>query len=469
MASVVQMPSGRFRAFARVKEMKAVQSFDRRDEAEVWANATEKRMRAGRWVAPTVKRQDVRKTVKEGFATYVESEDWLSKAEVTRRVELAKQLPVIKELGSKRLSELSQDDVRNYIAMRRKTRPARVKQSDPDARLSPDQIRLEVAALSAMCNFAISQHWMESNPTRDVKRPTSNRRTARINDELIGQILSHPKVRGDTRAYVFFRLLFSSVCRPGELATAKKDWYRRNPPQIHIPRTKNEDERAIIIPNSIALSFERYIDSDDTNSPYIFTTAARKKGTWKPFNYASIWAVVARDLNLKEMGIVPHVARHEGVSRLFERTTLSDGQIAAVSGHRTAQALWRYKHLRAEHSRGVLNALDSLIHNAVDAAISPGKHTSRELAPGEMLVPINPPLERRINPKKMQQELKARQEFERRHGAVYFHENPARKVERENRLQPDDGTSTAPNKPLTLEQFEELRAALVPRTESDGD
>ncbi len=109
--------------------MKAVQSFDRRDEAEVWANATEKRMRAGRWVAPTVKRQDVRKTVKEGFAAYVESEDWLSKAEVTRRVELAKQLPVIKELGSKRLSELSQDDVRNYIAMRRKTRPARVKQS----------------------------------------------------------------------------------------------------------------------------------------------------------------------------------------------------------------------------------------------------------------------------------------------------------------------------------------------------
>ena len=448
MASVVQLPSGRFRAFARVKEMKAGQVFERREEAQIWADATEKRMRAGRWTAPTVKREDARKTVQDGFAAYVQSEDWLRKAEVTRRVELRKQLPVIEALGTRYLSELSADDVRNYIAKRRKTRPSRAKKDDKEARLSPDQIRLEVAAFSAMCNFAVERHWMETNPARGVKRPTSNRRTVRLDDELIGQILAHPKVRGDLRTYLYFRLLFSTVCRPGELATARKEWFRANPPQIRIPRTKNEDERAIIIPNSMALAFSRYIESDDSGSPYIFSSAGREKDTWKPFNYAGVWRVLARDLQLRQKGIVPHVARHEGVSRLFERTNLSDGQIAAVSGHRTAQALWRYKHLRAEHSRGIVNALDNIVVEALGSVVNGANRTAQSNMPPEMLVPSNPPIDKPKSRRQEQMETKARQQFEIRSGAVYFpgvplHEQPTKRAP----SQGDENQKKQSNKP----------------------
>jgi hypothetical protein len=87
-------------------------------------------------------------------------------------------------------------------------------------------------------------------------------------------------------------------------------------------------------------------------------------------------------------GTVPHLTRHEGVSRLFERSTLSDGQIAGLTGHRSAQALWGYRHLRNEHQRGIVNALDLEVSHAIDRAAT-GAHPSEGLRPGELLLPIS--------------------------------------------------------------------------------
>lgn len=42
-----------------------------------------------------------------------------------------------------------------------------------------------------------------------------------------------------------------------------------------------------------------------------------------------------------------HDLRHEAISRLFERTSLSDFEIAKISGHRTPRMLMRYANLRA--------------------------------------------------------------------------------------------------------------------------
>lgn len=42
-----------------------------------------------------------------------------------------------------------------------------------------------------------------------------------------------------------------------------------------------------------------------------------------------------------------HDLRHEATSRLFEHTPLSDAEIASITGHRSAQSLWRYRHLRS--------------------------------------------------------------------------------------------------------------------------
>jgi len=46
-------------------------------------------------------------------------------------------------------------------------------------------------------------------------------------------------------------------------------------------------------------------------------------------------------------GLRFHDLRHEATSRLFERTTFTDVQIAKVTGHRSLRMLMRYANLRA--------------------------------------------------------------------------------------------------------------------------
>jgi integrase len=386
MASVSMLPSGRFRANAQVRTMRDTETFDRQADAKRWGEKTEARMREGTWVKkPKSAAADRGVTVKFALEQYYESEDWLNKRDITRQVERSKQKPVIAALGSRLLEELTPDDVRDYIAKRRKVKPKRAKTED--AKMSGDSIRLEVAALSAVCNFGIEHKWISTNPCRGVKRPKGSERKVRIPDELLGAILQHDAILGDERAYLFFRLLFTTVCRPGELAGAKREWLREDPPQISMPRTKNEDARSIIIPVHMLEPLKELM-ATQPGCPFIFGTPKLKEPGWSPYNYAWPWRKVRKDLGLAELGVVPHAGRHEGISRLFERTNLSDGQIAGLSGHRSAQALYRYKHLRNEHQRPIINALDQAVADAINRAIT-SLHPSEKLKPGQMMEPIN--------------------------------------------------------------------------------
>jgi len=88
MSTVTMLPSGRFRGFARVRQMKDTQVFDREKDAQLWSSKTEERMRKGTWEAPEKVVKVVEAvpgyTVKDAFAHYVESEQWHQLAQSTR-------------------------------------------------------------------------------------------------------------------------------------------------------------------------------------------------------------------------------------------------------------------------------------------------------------------------------------------------------------------------------------------------
>lgn len=60
----------------------------------------------------------------------------------------------------------------------------------------------------------------------------------------------------------------------------------------------------------------------------------------------------------KVEGLVFHDLRHEGVSRLFEKTTLSDAEIMSITGHTSAKILLGYAHLRPTYLADKMDALD---------------------------------------------------------------------------------------------------------------
>lgn len=386
MASVSMLPSGRFRGFARVGEMRETASFDRRADALSWATKTEARMRKGTWskAVEVPAQREPSRTVLQAFEAYRESDEWLEKGDVTRRAERSKQRAVERLLGMKALDELTKDDVRGFIGQRRTEAPSRTK--DPKATMSNDAVRLEVCSLSAMLNWAENAKLVPENVAKHVKKPKGNRRQTRLDDDIIGKVINFMidlEAEGDGRPYVFFKILLGSVCRPGELAVARRSWLRVDPPQIVLPTTKNNDPRVIVLTQSNYKLLSSHLQSQDSDCPYLFGTRRRDRKGWSPYNYR-----VPFDKARKKLGLTPdivaYLSRHEGISRLFERTMLSDGQISGITGHRSPQALWHYKHLRVEHQRGVITALDEVMTGAVDRVIS-SSHPSQPLKPGEML------------------------------------------------------------------------------------
>ena len=398
MSSVTLQPSGKFRGYAQVRTMREAQMFAREKDAKIWADGVEKRMRAGTWVKAVSEPDGL--TVTKAFELYHDSEEWYAKeAKTTRKVELGKTKPVLAALGARPIAELTVDDVEGYISTRRKVHSKRAKSKD--GKLSTTQIRLEVAALSSMLNWAVDKKHIPVNVAKHVKRPVNERRTDRMPDEVMGAILEKAPILEDAQAYVFFRTLFTTGCRPGELADAPRAWLRSDPPQITLPKTKNDDARTIVLPTNLYTMMLGAM-AEQPDCPLIFGTKKRYGDGWGPYGYAVPWAK-ARKLATEKgqvpagVQLVPYLARHEVISKLFERTSLSDGQIAAISGHRSAQALWHYRHLRNEHNRRLIDRLDDIVGDAIDRAISPS-HPSKALKSGEMLTD-KPARERKEVPK----------------------------------------------------------------------
>lgn len=385
MASVAMLPSGRFRGFARHKGMKEAQVFDREAQARTWAEATEKRMKSGKWSPPDKNAPAVEVlTLRKAAELYKQSETWAALAETTRDTEPSKQRRPLEVLGDRDIQSITPDDIRDYIKQRKVEKPSRGSQPT----MSLHAVRLEVAAISGILKFCVEELKVLSvNPVHGVRRPKGAGRNRRMSDDEIGRMLDYWSSTNDGKAYVFFRIMFSSLCRPGELAGALKPWLRHDPPQISLPRTKNEDPRNILLTASNYQMLKRYLDDEPAECPYLFGTPKREGNGWSKYNYRLPWDKAREATGVQ--GVVPHLTRHEGVSRLFERTNLSDGQIAGLTGHRSPQALWNYRHLRNEHQRGIVNALDLEVSHAVDRAAAGSAHPSESLRPGEMLLPIS--------------------------------------------------------------------------------
>ncbi len=341
-------------------------------------------MKGGTWSKPDKGAKPDLLTLRKAAVLYAESDTWAALGERTRATEPSKQKRPLEVLGDRDVRSITSEDVRLYIKQRLLESPLN---RDKSKTMSQHAVRLEVAALSGILRFCVEElKVIDTNPVRGVRRPKGAGRKRRLTDAEIGQLFDVWNMGDDGKAYAFFRILFASLCRPGELAGARKEWLRHDPPQINLPVTKNSDPRTILLTASNFQMLLRHLEEQPADCPYLFGTPKRSGKGWSPYNYRHPFDKAVEACGLT--GVVPHLSRHEGVSRLFERTNLSDGQIAGLTGHRSAQALWNYRHLRNEHQRGIVNALDLEVSHAIDRAAS-GAHPSLGLRPGEMLLPIS--------------------------------------------------------------------------------
>lgn len=251
-------------------------------------------------------------------------------------------------------------------------------------KLTPGTINKHVGVLARCLDWAINASYVDTNPLRKLEtgfaeynehdqrlagiQRINTERDRRLEDGEETQILAVIKgdyeIKDNQRALelddpVAYRTLFllalETAMRMRELYTldlAQVDFDKRT---IFLKKTKNGDSRQVPMTKPALVLLRDFIDSTNPTQ-FVFhwfdgkyseialrKTTNRLSRQWKRiFEHAC-----CEDLTF-------HDIRHEATSRFYERTTLSDIEIAKITGHKTLKTLMRYANLRGSNLAGKL-------------------------------------------------------------------------------------------------------------------
>jgi integrase len=346
--SIYQTENGKWRVQVGSGKTRKTKVFTTKREAERW-NVEQEQAREG--ISPI--------TWSDLADDYFHSSKFFEKADKTQPVEIKASKPVLAHFGPVLVATTTADDIDAYKELRLFTVSPRT-----GRKLSGNTVRLELAFLSSLITIALRKHIITNNPMTLVEMPKCNERDVRINDSelaIIFETLSAMAGLEEHVHFTYFNLLFAIGCRPSELAELKYDDVSLKNRQIRFRRTKNTKSRTVPVAGSdfhLLIKWLRREDRPDMQEcPYVFP-CVKRKGGWSSYDFSNAWKTIKRKVGkLISPGISPHAFRHERISRWFEQTNMNEGQIMELSGHLTAAALNRYRHIRAENFRGQIEIL----------------------------------------------------------------------------------------------------------------
>lgn len=354
MASIKQIPSGSWRVWIRRKGHPQLdETFKTEEEARAWADRTETAMLLRTAQAATAGTLGPM-TIQGVWDLYIESPVFNNKATSTRSREKDASAALLRLLGDTALSNIDVPLVQTFFVDKRAgEKTARGKT------VSGDTLRLEKALLSSLFSYAMKRGYCKSNPMVGTKydMPNKNVRDVRISFEqevaLKQAAADYVTSRGTNETLFFWmHFTFDTGSRPGESAKIELTWVNFDDMEIRMPRSgqKTRKPRIVIMDERLcALLKPQYDQAKKVGSKYLFFSHSRRG--YVPYAYYHPWRNICRMAGLPPEA-VPHSTRHEFISRLFEYTEMSDGQIASLVGDVNVLSLNPYKHLRVNKLRG---------------------------------------------------------------------------------------------------------------------
>lgn len=370
--SIYQTPAGKWRVQVGSGDNRKTKVFTTKREAERW-QVQQEQEREG--VSPI--------TWGDLADNYFNSSLFFEKSEKTRPVEIKASKPVLAHFSTLLVATTTADDIDAYKELRLATVSPRTKR-----KLSGNTVRIELAFISTLISIALRKRIITANPLALVKTPKCEKRDVRItNSELaiIFETLNAMAGLEENVHLTYFSLLFAIGCRSSELAELQYDDISIKYRQIRFRHTKNTKSRTVPVAHSdfrLLVEWLRRKDRPDMDEcPYVFPSTKRT-GEWAAYDFSNSWKTIKRKVGkLINPGISPHAFRHERISRWFEQTDMNEGQIMELSGHLTAAALNRYRHIRAENFRGQIEILrtkdDANMIDAFGQVYKNGKPTER--------------------------------------------------------------------------------------------
>lgn len=262
-----------------------------------------------------------------------------------------------------------------------------------ERKLAPSTIRHNVGALARCLDWALRKHpdALAQNPLRLLPRryasynaddaavagvaredESRDRRLERGEEEAIRRILDGVKPEGRQRALelpwqgaleCLFDLALESGMRLREMFTLEAGQVDFGKTTIFLDKTKNGDRRQVPLSSVAVLVLQKYLRQVRTGARGMAGFAAdRLLFPWWDGDRNTLNATTSKlsrqfgrvfdcagcgDFNF-------HDLRHEATSRLYERTDLSDLEIASITGHKDLRMLKRYANLRGSKLAGRL-------------------------------------------------------------------------------------------------------------------
>lgn len=238
-------------------------------------------------------------------------------------------------------------------------------------KLAPGTIRKRVGALARCLDWHVQKQSLLANPLRqlprgyaayapgDGEKRVDNERDKRLSaDEelrirlVLARDSDYTREIGKERPIsdehidawkLLFELALESAMRLREMYTLSVDQVNVSKKTVFLDKTKNGDKRQVPL-TSIAINALLNYGIDDGRT-WIFPFWDGKEPLAKTTSRLS-----RKFGNIANLAQCPdfrfHDLRHEATSRLYEKTTLSDLQIAKITGHKDLKMLRRYANLR---------------------------------------------------------------------------------------------------------------------------
>jgi integrase len=233
------------------------------------------------------------------------------------------------------------------------------------AGLAPGTIRKKVGAMARVFDWCVIAELADLNPFRlipkrysiytpsdgEAVRDVERDRRLHPGEEDALRAAMAGMLSVDRDAWVLlFTLAIETAMRLREMYTLRWEQVDVDRRTIFLDKTKNGDKRQVPL-SSVALACLGGIPARsgllfpwwDGNDRSLKKTTAR---------LSSKWSRIARDAGCEDLNF--HDLRHEATCRLYERTRLTDVQIARITGHKTLIMLKRYASLRGSDLAGEL-------------------------------------------------------------------------------------------------------------------
>lgn len=379
MASVGQLPSGRWRVKVRLKNLAMTsKTFDTEAEATAWGESREAEILTAH--NQSIPRVSAGVTFRDVVARYFMSPKFMEKAKNTQSRERSCSVRVLEYFGNFALAAINGALVQDYLDVRTTEKVRHRNGHVLGKKVSPDTVRLEKAFLGSVFKFAKRRDIVPSNIMKDTfELPKCKPREGRISLQqqialyTAAEHLAHSKGANPClRPWLNF--VFETGTRPGEAAKIELSWVNLAQRKVSIPRAshKKRHPRVVLISDELAALLYECVDrAKEAGSKYLFFSRAnarrqldvngkplrRRRSTKEtaareciPYAYYHAWRNLCRNANVPTT-INPHIIRHEFISRLFEETDLNDSQIASLVGDVNVLSLEPYKHLRVEQLR----------------------------------------------------------------------------------------------------------------------